>query len=176
MLVHSYAISLLEFPNEVSLCLNVSNCPCKCKGCSEKYLQTKCGDEVTDKYFKNLLTRYKALGITLVGFLGGDGYIEDIKHLSKMCSKEKLKVGFYSGRDYIDLSLIPYLNYYKYGRWIIPEGKPEEWCKSSCGPINFPWSNQRIYKIINNKMVDITEEFRKDPINDLNRYIIKEGK
>ena len=39
LLISNYTVSLLEVPNELSLCLNISECPCKCKGCSEPYLQ-----------------------------------------------------------------------------------------------------------------------------------------
>lgn len=32
------AIGLQEIPNEVSLVINIANCPFKCKGCNTKHL------------------------------------------------------------------------------------------------------------------------------------------
>lgn len=176
LFVHSHAISLLEVPNEISLCFNISGCPCKCEGCSEPYLREDVGDCLTFDYIKDLLKRYKDYGLTCICFMGGDKDHEDLEELLILVKAEfpNIKTAFYSGFDYINVDLIPHLNYYKYGRFILPEGEPSEWHKKSCGPINFPWSNQKVFKIVDNKMIDITNEFRQNPLSDLTRYIIKE--
>jgi anaerobic ribonucleoside-triphosphate reductase activating protein len=38
-----------EFPDEVTLAVNISNCPHRCKGCHSPHLQTDCGTELTEK-------------------------------------------------------------------------------------------------------------------------------
>ena len=171
---YDYSIVMQEFPDEISLCLNITNCPCNCEGCSESYLKENIGIVLTYEELKKILDKYVTYGITLVGFMGGDVNHKEIIKLSKFIKNNyNLKVGMYSGLDYIDLELANVLDYYKYGRFILPKGKPEVWHKQTCGPINFPWSNQKMYKNINGKLVDITEKFRSNPLDDLNRYIVK---
>lgn len=173
MKVYDYAISLLEFPDEIALCLDISNCPCKCEGCSSKHLQEDIGDIVSEDFIDKLIKKYSNYGITLIGFLGGDRSHEDIYCISKYIkSKYNLKIGFYSGLDCINIKLIAILDYYKYGRFILPKGQIDSWWKQVCGPINFPQSNQKLFKIENNNMIDITYRL-KQPISDLSRYIIK---
>lgn len=172
---YDYAVSFAEFPDCIALAINISNCPCKCEGCSESYLKEDVGKELTIEVINELMTKYKDYGITLIGFMGGDNSHQDVIELTKYIkSKYNLKVGMYSGLDYIDLELVNYLDYYKIGRFILPKGKEEEWHTYNCGPINFPWSNQKMYKKVDNKLVDITERFRQNPLSYLSRYIIKE--
>lgn len=171
---YDYAITFTEFPDEIALCLNISNCPCHCEGCFESYLKEDVGKELTFQLIDDLMVKYKNYGITIVGFMGGDIDHKEIIHIGKYIKdKYSLKIGMYSGFDFIDLDLVEVLDYYKIGRYIVPKGEEKDWCKKTCGPINFPWSNQRMYKKINNKLVDITERFREQPLNNFVRYIIK---
>ena len=109
--------------------------------------------------------------------MGGDKDHKYLCDLLKHIKSKNIKTAFYSGFDFLDMHLIEYLDYYKIGRFILPEGDSSDWHKKSCGPINFPWSNQKIFKVVHTSdiynLVDITDEFRKDPLGDLNRYIIK---
>lgn len=175
MLVYSHAISFLEFPGEISLVLNISECPCRCENCSEPELREKIGKPISFAYIDELLDTYKNYELTCIGFMGGDAHLDEVKkyaeYIKEICD---LKVGFYSGRDQIDLDLIPFLDYYKYGRWIMPKGDPSTWHLKPCGPIVFPWSNQRIYEIIDKKLIDITYKFREENLGDLKQYIIEE--
>ena len=174
LFIHSHAISLLEIPNEISLCLNISGCPCKCEGCSEPYLQEDIGEPLSIDYIKKLLEKYKNYNLTCICFMGGDKDHNTLKELFKFLSiTTHISLALYSGFDFIDLDLVPYLKYYKIGRFILPKGDVSSWHKVSCGPINFPWSNQRMFEIKNNILLDITDQFRKNPISDLERYIIK---
>jgi anaerobic ribonucleoside-triphosphate reductase activating protein len=38
------AVTFAEFPNEVSLCINISGCPCCCDGCHSPYLSKDIGE------------------------------------------------------------------------------------------------------------------------------------
>lgn len=177
LLISNYTVSLLEVPNELSLCLNISECPCKCKGCSEPYLQESIGTPLTIDFLDSLLSKYKKYNLSCICFMGGDKDHKYLCDLLKHIKSKNIKTAFYSGFDFLDMHLIEYLDYYKIGRFILPEGDSSEWHKKSCGPINFPWSNQKLFKVIHTSdiynLVDITDEFRKDPLGDLNRYVIK---
>lgn len=170
---YDYAITFVEFPDEIALCFNISNCPCLCEGCSENYLKENTGKEVTESFLDSVLLPYKNYGLTLIGFMGGDSDYETLKSLVDLIhTKYKLKVGFYSGRDFINLDLAGVVDYYKYGRFILPKGEEDTWLKQTCGPINFPNSNQKIYKREANKLIDITYRFRDKPISNLKKHIL----
>ena len=127
---YDYAVTFSEFPDEIALCLNISNCPCHCAGCSESYLKDNKGEDLTygqqDSFLDSLLLKYKDYGLTLIGFMGGDAEHSIIVNISTYIKeKYNLKIGMYSGLDYIDLNLVSVLDYYKIGRFILPEGKTE---------------------------------------------------
>lgn len=165
------SVTFAEFPDEIALCLNLSNCPNKCPGCSQAYLAQDIGRELTPELLQKLIEENS--GITLVGFMGGDNDIETILMLTQYIhEKYQLKVGMYSGRDLLDLRLAKILDYYKIGGWRQPEGDPVTWCKKSCGPLNFPFSNQVMFKRDGDRLVNITDAFRKNPVNNLQQYIV----
>lgn len=163
-------ITFAEFPDEISLCFSLTDCPCKCLKCSEPELCCDIGEELTEISIISFLEKNQ--GATLVGFLGGDNDHETIKKLCDVIHAKGLKTGMYSGRDYIDCTLIDYLDYYKIGRWIVPQGKKEDWYKQTCGPIKFPNSNQIMFKKIDKKLVNITEKFRQHQNNGLLKDVI----
>ena len=163
-----YAVVTAEFPDEITLAINITNCIGHCEGCSESWLAQDIGKELT---FDELDTLISAnVGISCVGFMGGDIDHEYLLQLAKCIHRRyHLKVGMYSGQDYIDLELAKELDYYKVGRFILPKSidKPDDWWKSTCGPITFPFSNQKMYKRVDNKLIDITERFRENKLNSV---------
>ena len=168
---YDYAITFSEYPDEISLSIEISNCPCKCKGCSESYLAQDVGKELNFEVLDNLIINNP--GITCVGFMGGDSDHSYLLQLAKCIHKSyNLKVGMYSGRDYIDLELAQELDYYKIGRFILPNGECSKWHLTECGPINFPWSNQRMFKKIDNQLIDITYRFKEKLLGRLEQYIV----
>ena len=165
------SVTFTEVPQEISLCLNLSLCPNHCKGCSEAYLTSDIGVELTEEVLIDLIN--KNAGISCVCFMGGDNSHEDIRNLTNFVHDNyKLKVAMYSGRDCIDLDLAEVLDYYKIGRWIPFEGSEETWKNQSAGPLCLPTSNQIMYKREGNKLIDITHEFRKYPVNNWKSVII----
>lgn len=117
------AVTFSEFPDEIALCVNISNCPCKCKGCSETFLREDIGVYLTNEKIQELVDANP--GCTVFGLLGGDINHSDIIRISEYIHKNtNLKLGFYSGEDYLDINLIPYVDFYKIGRWIMPKGDP----------------------------------------------------
>lgn len=141
-----------EVPDEVSLAINLSNCPCHCKGCHSPYLAEDIGEDLTIERLTQLAT--EAEGITCVCFMGGDSDTEMLNRLAKWVQDElDLEVAWYSGRDelseHIDIS---HFDYIKLGHY--DEEK---------GPLNKPTTNQRMYKVVDSPwgivFNDITNRF-----------------
>ncbi len=144
-----YDIVFQEVPDEVSLALNLSRCPNNCVGCHSPQLRDDIGEELTEDALLQLLEKYGS-SITCVCFMGGDGDPHEVARLARFVRNEKqLKTAWYSGRDkLVDVSLIPSFDYIKIGPYI-----PEK------GPLKDENTNQRLYKIVNGEMQDITSRF-----------------
>lgn len=139
-------IGFSEVPDEISLCINLTNCPIKCSKCHSSYLQQDIGDELTKEKLIELINKNK--GITTVCLMGGDNDPDSITVLARVIQQQGLKSAWYSGRD--SIGNIKYLDYIKIGPYI------EEY-----GPLNKNTTNQKFYKIINNKLQLITDKFWK---------------
>ena len=63
-------VTLSEVPNAITLCINISNCSCHCRGRHSAYLAVDIGEELTCSRLEELLQANK--GITCVSFMGGD--------------------------------------------------------------------------------------------------------
>ena len=50
-------VSFAEFPKEISLCINISNCPCHCKGCHSSYLAEDIGEVLNKDYLFELINK-----------------------------------------------------------------------------------------------------------------------
>ena len=140
-----------EVPNEITLAINIANCPCKCKGCHSSYLSEDIGDPLLPVVLETLIDSNK--GITCVAFMGGDAEPREIAKLALFVKLvfPDLKVAWYSGREVlpgrIELNLYNF-DYIKLGPY-----------KEECGPLNSKTTNQRFYKVVDNSLVDITETF-----------------
>lgn len=167
------SVTFSEFPDEIALCVNITNCPGMCKNCSEPWLLEDKGILLTDKEIDKLISKYP--DCTLFALMGGDrDHIAVIGIANYIHLKyPQIKVGMYSGRDYLDMNLLKCLDAYKIGRWITPEGPIEDWPKTNNGPLVFPWSNQLYFVKEGDNWVNKTHLFRKNPLGNLNHYIIK---
>ena len=87
-----------EIPDETTLAINISNCPCHCKGCHSSYLAQDIGKPLNKSSLSELIEGNK--GVSCVSFMGGDN---DAIHLVALASWVKthtnLKVAWYSGRQ-----------------------------------------------------------------------------
>ena len=96
----NHDIVFQEFPDEVTLAINLSLCPNGCPGCHSAYLQGNVGDELTEERLRAILDNY--IGeITCVGFMGGDNDPARVMQLARMVQETyagKLHTGWYSGR------------------------------------------------------------------------------
>ena len=144
-------VSFQEVPDEISLCINISNCPCHCKGCHSAYLAEDIGEYLTPNKLLELVSSNK--GISCVCFMGGDSNPGDINGLAAVIRYQtNLKIAWYSGRQYIPEGFnLSCFDYIKIGPYI-----PE------LGGLDSENTNQIMYKIEDDKLIDITYRFRHD--------------
>lgn len=137
----SYAIVMQEVPNEVSLAINISGCPYRCKGCHSKHLWKYEGQYLVDD-IETLLNQYDGL-ITCVCFMGGDQNEEELLTCLNKVKERQIKTCLYTGKDSINLiqNLVKEkLDYIKIGRYI-----------EECGALDKETTNQKMYDLKNDK-------------------------
>lgn len=157
----NYAITFIEFPGESALCINITNCPCHCKGCHSSIFAEDIGTELTDEELLKLVNE-NIDEITCVGFMGGDIDNEEVIRLAKLVKTnfKDLRVGWYSGRN-IEPKDAHILDYMKLGPYI-----------ESKGGLQSKDTNQIYYINVNGKFIDITEKaFRCGTPFDYETYI-----
>lgn len=151
----NYEIVFAEIPDEISLAINISNCPCKCLGCHSPYLAEDIGTLLTPRKLKGIIE--ENTGITCVCFMGGDlepHYINTLARLIKETTD--LKVGWYSGRQMLSEDIDPkWFDFIKLGPY-----------HEEHGPLNNPNTNQIMYEVVNENgssvMLNITSKFWKE--------------
>lgn len=149
---HNYDIVFAEIPDEVSLAINITNCPNACKNCHSLWLWKDEGEELNEESLSLILGEYIS-GITCVAFMGGDREPKAIDGLAKFV-KEKFnkKVAWYSGKKEISKEINPKnFDYIKIGSYI-----------EELGALKQRTTNQKLYKLHNGEIVeDITYRFWK---------------
>lgn len=172
---YDYAVTFAEFPDCITLAVNISNCPGYCDGCSEPWLLKDIGEELTNEKIDELIKDHP--GISVFGLMGGDSDHDDVVRIANYVhEKHHLKVGMYSGREYMSTKLLNCLDLYKIGRFIMPKGPIEEWHQTNNGVLQFPWSNQLLFEKLQTKdgesWVNTTYKFRKEKVGNPARFII----
>ena len=146
-------VSFQEIPDEISLCINISNCPNNCPGCHSAYLKDDIGTPLTYTELMRILKDIR--GITCVCFMGGDKEPWEIQRLAQFVKEKGLKVAWYSGKQELheDICLSNF-DYVKLGPYI-----------EELGPLTSRTTNQVMYKIDHLAdrpfVVDITSRFWK---------------
>lgn len=141
-----------EIPDEITLAINITNCPCHCKGCHSPFLWEDEGTALTENMLDKLISMDD--GITCVAFMGGDASPAEISRLARYVKQNHdLKVGWYSGRDEVSADIeLANFDYIKIGRY-----------DEQLGGLNKPTTNQRLYKVAHTdesiEMQDITQRF-----------------
>lgn len=146
-------VSFQEIPDEISLCINISNCPNNCPGCHSAYLKDDIGIPLTYTELMRILKDIR--GITCVCFMGGDKEPWEIQRLAQFIREKGLKVAWYSGKQELheDIRLANF-DYVKLGPYV-----------EELGPLTSRTTNQVMYKIDHLAdrpfVVDITSRFWK---------------
>jgi len=149
----NYDIVFQEVPGEVSLAINITNCPNRCKGCHSPELMKDIGEELNESVLLSLLEKYgKAIGC--ICFMGGDASPKEVQHLATFLKKQtafKIKVAWYSGRQELPSNFeIVHFDFIKLGPYV-----------QNLGGLNSLTTNQRFYRVENAKMIDDTKMFFK---------------
>ena len=144
MKVASYDIVFQEIPGEVTLALNLSNCPCHCPGCHSPHLAEDIGEPLDDALLDALIAKYAGL-ITCVCFMGGDADPEEVARLAEHI--QGIKTAWYSGRTNMPKDGFDYV---KIGPYV-----------ESLGGLKSEKTNQRLYKRVGQDWQDITSSFWK---------------
>ena len=146
-------VSFQEVPDEISLCINLSNCPNNCIGCHSPWLKQDTGTKLDVNSLFDLINNNR--GITCICFMGGDSDPVELNELAfaiKLRSDYPYKVAWYSGKDYILPGIdIDNFDYIKIGPYIEEKGG-----------LNNPDTNQKMFKIGKDGIINITNKFWKN--------------
>lgn len=151
----NHDIVFQEFPDEVTLAINLSCCPNGCVGCHSAYLRGDVGEELTLQRLTALIESY-AGEITCVALMGGDNDPQTVaSHLLyvRRHFAGRYKTGWYSGRTQMPAPSVlqSAFSYVKLGPYL-----------PQCGPLSSPDTNQRFYRVMpDGKLDDITFRFQK---------------
>lgn len=143
-----------EIPDEITLAINITNCPCHCPGCHSQFLWEDIGTELTFNELDRLIKDND--GITCVCFMGGDANPREINDLAmraamtNVVNNTNLKIAWYSGKDELSKEIdIELFDYIKIGRY-----------DEKFGPLNVETTNQKLYEVdAMAELIDITNKF-----------------
>lgn len=151
-------VTFAEVPDEITLCINISNCPCHCECCHSPYLADDIGEPLDLQHLTDLIDSSR--GISCICIMGGDANPSEVDDIAQDIKEyyPELKVGWYSGRQELseDINLENF-DYIKLGPYI-----------KDRGPLNDRNTNQRFYEVLRVSkipsrfvMKDITHKFYK---------------
>ena len=124
-----------EIPDEITLAINLSNCPIHCPDCHSKELWKDIGTDLTFSELSKLIDNNP--GISCVCFMGGDAEPDTIVVLAELIKTKypNLKVGWYSGQSVFPHYDLEAFDYIKIGPFIKEKGG-----------LNNPNTNQKLYR------------------------------
>lgn len=127
----NYEIVFAEIPDEITLAINLTNCPHLCHNCHSPWLREDSGTELTNNELDSLIKQNT--GISCICFMGGDRYPEEVVSLAKWIHQNysNLKTAWYSGSESVDHQNV--FNYVKTGPYI-----------EDLGPLTSKTTNQRM--------------------------------
>lgn len=150
---HNYDIVFQEIPGEVTLAINISGCPNRCKGCHSPHLWDDVGEVLDENVLAILIEKY-GNAITCVCFMGGDSEPNEVERLAnyiRETTDQRIKTAWYSGKQNLPESCSQNnFDYIKLGAYM-----------EELGGLDSAETNQRLYKITNEKMIDITSHFQR---------------
>ncbi len=148
----TYDIVFQEFPDEVTLAVNLSLCPNKCPGCHSSILLGDVGELLDESVLISLTEKYKG-EITCVALMGGDNdpaAVQQVLAAVKQHYGGTLKTGWYSGRQELPKNFNPAaFDYVKVGPY-----------REALGALKDRTTNQRFYRVESDgSLTDLTFRF-----------------
>ena len=126
-----------EVPDEITLAINISGCPCNCENCHSPYLAKDIGERLDFDSLNKIIN--DNIGVTCISFMGGDANPNDVNSLAEFIRAKypELKVAWYSGRQELSKDInLQNFDYVKLGPYIKDKG-----------PINCKTTNQVLLEI-----------------------------
>lgn len=146
-----------EIPDEVTLAVNLSGCPCHCPGCHSPQLWGDIGEPLTDEAIDCML-EHQPSGVSCVALMGGDAHPAEVNGIAARLKARYpgLKTAWYSGRTTLSKEVdLSNLDYVKLGPYL-----------KHLGPLKSPSTNQRLYLVQHrrntepgNILMDLTPRF-----------------
>lgn len=135
---YSYDVVCQEIPDEITLAVNISCCPNRCKGCHSPWLWSNEGELMDEEMLSNLIGKYSA-ALTCFCFMGGDAEPLEVMRLARWIKSRwpHLKTAWYSGKQELpDGFEVTCMDYVKLGPYI-----------EALGGLKSPDTNQTLYKV-----------------------------
>ena len=151
---YNYDIVFQEIPDEVTLAVNLTGCPCHCPGCHSPHLWEDIGEALDEETLRLICADYPG-DVTCVCLMGGDG---DPVAVERLCAFIKQSLGlrsaWWSGRPALPEGLdLDHFDYLKTGPYI-----------EALGGLKNPQTNQRLYRVREGALEDITFRFWKQAV------------
>ncbi len=142
-----------EIPDQITLAINISGCPCACEGCHSSYLAEDVGEDLSVEALGELLKRNDS--ISCLSFMGGD---REPSHISRLAAAVRdlapgIMVAWYSGRDQLSQEVdLQNFDFVKIGSY-----------QSDRGALDSPSTNQRLYRVdrATQQLIDITYKMQR---------------
>lgn len=138
-----------EIPDELSLGIFFTGCNINCPDCHSPHLWEDTGDILNEESLSNLIASNNYISCIL--FMGGEWKDESLFKLASTINKKEYKLALYSGHDLdycLKLQTTSLLDYLKVGHY-----------DPLLGGLDYPSTNQKLYKINNEQLEDITYKF-----------------
>ena len=137
-----------EIPDEITLAISISGCPIHCPGCHSQYLWDDVGEPLTVEALAEMLESH--IGVTCLCLMGGDQDPAEIDRLARWVKENsRVRTAWYSGRKELPPEINPiHFDYLKTGPY-----------EAACGPLNVRTTNQRLYRVEQGQLTDITPRF-----------------
>ena len=149
--VYKIGVTFSEMPKHVSVYLQLADCQIRCSGCHSKELwQPTKGIDLSE--IKEKILNYKDMGSNMLIIFGDTNNnieLKDFKVLLKELS-DILPICIFSGSYGYNKELLKYISYLKLGPY-----------EDDKGGLSSDITNQTMYKVENNKLVDVTKELFK---------------
>lgn len=137
MKYYNTGVVFKEIPDETTLSINISNCPCRCPGCHSSYLWDDVGRELTEEAIDAFASHY-GRSVTCISFMGGDACPSEVEGLAAYVHRRypHYKVSWWSGRQYVPPQVDKLqFDYIKVGPYL-----------AHLGGLDSPQTNQRLLK------------------------------
>lgn len=138
----NHGIGYREVPNEISILINISNCPYKCDECHSPELQKNTGFLLNKELLDGIITYYTLSGlapITCICFMGDGGNLPELGKLIEYCHNKGFLTCLYTGSTNTYEAITcsnKTLDFIKVGPYM-----------KEHGPLDNPDTNQKFYKI-----------------------------